>query len=379
MIDKIFSFFEVVINLFINFLYILNDWYNETNNLTSLYDIYIDFINLIIHFLCVLIINLSNILMLYLILPLLISVAFFTWIERKLIATIQRRKGPNVVGIGGLLQPLCDGLKLFIKEMIIPRHSDKYLYIFAPILSFTLALLNWIFIPFNTDLVIIDINTSLLFLLASTSLGIYGIIFAGWSSNSKYSFLGTIRSIAQLISYELVMTFNLLCVSLKTNSLNLIEIVEYQRFSWNIFELFPIFISSLIVCLAETNRHPFDLAEAESELVSGFNVEYSGVGFVLFFLAEYLNMLLMGAFMSILFLGGWNSPFNSTGEPVMTGFWFSIKISFFIFLFVVTRTILPRYRYDQLMFIGWKILLPFSIFYFLFLSFISFYFINYGI
>lgn len=374
------EFFFLIIDglsfLFYIILYSIINLFNYQNSITSFLDILVEFIIFFLYLIFNILIKLSNLLILYIILPMLISVAFFTWIERKLIATIQRRKGPNVVGIGGLLQPFADGLKLFIKETIIPRHSDRFIYILAPIFSFAISIFNWIFIPFNYNLVVVDLSCSLLFLLASTSLGIYGILFAGWSSNSKYSFLGTIRCIAQLISYELIMTFNILCVAIKTNSINLISIIEYQKYNWNVFELFPIFLSSLIVCLAETNRHPFDLSEAESELVSGFNVEYSGVVFVLFFLAEYLNMLLMGAFFSILFLGGWYSPINILENR--TGFWFSIKICFFIFLFVITRTILPRYRYDQLMNISWKYLLPFSLSFFIFLSFDSFFFHKYN-
>jgi len=378
MVNNFFIFLITGLSFLFNIIfYSIINFFHYENSITSFSDIFNEFIIYFMFLIFKILIKLSNILILYIILPMLVSVAFFTWIERKLIATVQRRKGPNVVGIGGLLQPFADGLKLFIKETIIPRHSDRYIYIAAPIFSFTISIFNWIFVPFSSKLVVVDLNCSLLFLLASTSLGIYGVLFAGWSSNSKYSFLGTIRCIAQLISYELIMTFNILCVTVKTNSINLIYIVEYQKDNWNVFELFPIFISSLIVCLAETNRHPFDLSEAESELVSGFNVEYSGVIFVLFFLAEYLNMILMGSFMSLLFLGGWYSPVNFFENR--SGFWFSLKICFFIFLFVITRTILPRYRYDQLMNIGWKYLLPFSLSFFIFLSFDNFFFIKYNL
>jgi NADH-quinone oxidoreductase subunit H len=308
---------------------------------------------------------------LILILTLLISIAYFTLVERKVLATIQRRKGPNVVGAFGLLQPLADGLKLFLKETILPSNADVILFIIAPILTFFLSLLSWVVIPMGMGMFYTELNIGVLYLLAISSLGVYGIIIAGWSSNSKYSFLGALRSTAQMVSYELTIGFSILSVIVCAKSLNLISIVLAQKTVWYCVPLFPVFIVFFISCLAETNRHPFDLPEAEAELVSGYNVEYSAMGFALFFLGEYGNMLLMSGLTTILFLGGWLAPFpfNIGFLNFLPGsFWFSIKLVFFVILFVVARAILPRYRYDQLMRLGWKVLLPFVISWFLYTS-----------
>lgn len=308
---------------------------------------------------------------LILILPLLIAVAYLTLAERKILSSIQRRKGPNVVGVFGLLQPLADGLKLFVKEFIIPSNADTFLFVLAPILTFFLSMLSWVVIPFGSSMYYTELNIGILYLLAISSLGVYGIIIAGWSSNSKYSFLGALRSAAQMVSYELTIGFSILSVIVCAKSLNLIGIVLAQKTIWYCIPLFPIFLIFFISCLAETNRHPFDLPEAEAELVSGYNVEYSAMGFALFFLGEYANMLLMSSLTSILFLGGWLAPFpfNISFLDILPGsFWMSLKICFFIILFIVARAILPRYRYDQLMRLGWKVLLPFSISWFLYTS-----------
>jgi NADH-quinone oxidoreductase subunit H len=304
---------------------------------------------------------------LILILPLLIAVAYFTLAERKILASIQRRKGPNIVGTFGLLQPLADGLKLFVKETILPSNSDITLFILAPILTFFLSLLSWVIIPLGNGMFYTELNIGILYLLAISSLGVYGIIIAGWSSNSKYAFLGALRSTAQMVSYELTIGFAILSVIICAQSLNLISIVLAQENIWYCIPLFPIFIIFFISCLAETNRHPFDLPEAEAELVSGYNVEYSAMGFALFFLGEYANMLLMSSLTTILFLGGWFSPFNFLNF-IPGIFWFSLKIIFFIILFITARAVLPRYRYDQLMRLGWKVFLPFTICWFLYTS-----------
>ena len=306
---------------------------------------------------------------LILVLPLLIAVAYFTLVERKILASIQRRRGPNVIGTFGLLQPLADGLKLFVKETILPSNADVILFIFAPILAFFLSLLSWTVIPLGFGMFFTELNIGVLYLLAISSLGVYGIIIGGWSSNSKYSFLCFLRSTAQMISYELTIGFSILCVVVCAKSLNLISIVLAQKTVWYCFPLFPIFIIFFIACLAETNRHPFDLPEAEAELVSGYNVEYSAIGFALFFLGEYANMLLMSSLTTILFLGGWLAPFPFSIKFInfLPGsFWFSIKVCFFVILFVVARAILPRYRYDQLMRLGWKVFLPFTLSWFLY-------------
>jgi NADH-quinone oxidoreductase subunit H len=298
------------------------------------------------------------------VIPLLIAIAYFTLVERKILASIQRRRGPNVVGTFGLLQPLADGLKLFTKETILPSNADVILFILAPILTFFLGLLSWTVIPLGPGMFFTELNIGILYLLAISSLGVYGIIIGGWSSNSKYSFLGALRSTAQMISYELTIGFSILSVIVCTKSLNLSAIVFAQKNVWYCFPLFPLFLIFFISCLAETNRHPFDLPEAEAELVSGYNVEYSAMGFALFFLGEYANMLLMSSLTTILFLGGWLAPFPFSIKFInfLPGsFWFSIKICFFVILFIVARAVLPRYRYDQLMRLGWKVFLPFTL------------------
>ena len=299
------------------------------------------------------------------IIPLLVSVAYFTIAERKLMGVIQRRKGTNVVGFTGLLQPLADGLKLFSKETILPSSSNTGIFLLAPILTFVLSIIGWVVIPFSEETVLSDINIGILYLFAVSSLSVYGIILAGWSSNSKYPFLGSIRSAAQMISYEVSIGFIIINVSVCSGSFNLTEIVLSQIYIWYFIPLFPVFIMFSISMLAETNRHPFDLPEAEAELVSGYNVEYSAMTFALFFLGEYANMLLMSSLISILFLGGWLAPVTIL-QFIPGVIWISLKISLFIFFFIITRAALPRYRYDQLMFIGWKCFLPLSLGYLLF-------------
>ena len=299
--------------------------------------------------------------------PLLISVAYFTIAERKLMGSIQRRRGPNVIGFLGLLQPLADGLKLFVKETILPSNSNVYIFIIAPLLTFVLSLIGWAVIPLSETVVISDLNLGILYLLAISSLSVYGIVMAGWSSNSKYPFLGSLRSAAQMISYEVSIGFIIVNVCLCVGSFNLSNIVLSQINVWFIIPLFPMFILFYISMLAETNRHPFDLPEAEAELVSGYNVEYSAMTFALFFLGEYANMLLMSAFSSILFLGGWLPLLNIYIFQFLPGsFWLSIKILLGVTFFILTRAALPRYRYDQLMHIGWKSFLPLSLGYLLF-------------
>jgi NADH-quinone oxidoreductase subunit H len=296
------------------------------------------------------------------IIPLLIAVAYFTLAERKIMGSIQRRKGPNVIGWAGLLQPLADGLKLFVKETILPSNADFVVFIIAPMLTFTLSLIGWVVLPFGEGLLISDIQVGVLYLFAISSLSVYGIIISGWSSNSKYAFLGALRSAAQMVSYEVSIGFIIICVVLCVGSFNLTEIVLAQQSIWFCFPLFPIFVLFFVSALAETNRHPFDLPEAEAELVSGYNVEYSAMGFALFFLGEYANMLLMSSLTSILFLGGWLPPVNIfIFNWIPSSIWFSLKVCFFVILFIWFRAILPRYRYDQLMTLGWKIFLPFSL------------------
>jgi NADH-quinone oxidoreductase subunit H len=298
------------------------------------------------------------------IVPLLLSVAYFTLAERKIMGGIQRRKGPNVVGYEGLLQPLADGLKLFAKETILPSNADLVIFILAPLLTFLLSLMGWAVIPFGENLVVSDIKVGVLYLFAISSLSVYGIITSGWSSNSKYAFLGALRSTAQMVSYEVSISFIILCVAICAGSFQLVEIIRAQEEIWFLVPLFPIFILFFISSLAETNRHPFDLPEAEAELVSGYNVEYSAMGFALFFLGEYANILLMSSFCVILFLGGWLPPVSLLSF-IPGSIWFGLKISFFVILFIWFRAILPRYRYDQLMSLGWKIFLPFSLGYLL--------------
>ena len=301
------------------------------------------------------------------VIPLLISVAYFTIAERKLMGSIQRRRGPNVIGFLGLLQPLADGLKLFVKETVFPSDSDFKMFLFAPIISFVLSLIGWAVIPLAETVVISDLNLGVLYLFSVSSLSVYGLIMAGWSSNSKYSFLGSLRSAAQMISYEVSMGFIIVNVCICAGSLNLSSIVLAQEKVWYIVPLFPMFFLFYISMLAETNRHPFDLPEAEAELVSGYNVEYSAMTFAFFFLAEYSNMLLMSAFSSILFLGGWLPLINIEPFNIIPGsFWFSLKLVINAVFFILTRAALPRYRYDQLMQIGWKSFLPLSLGYLLF-------------
>lgn len=300
---------------------------------------------------------LSAILML---IPLFITVAYYTIAERKVMASIQRRRGPNVVGFWGLLQPFADGLKLIIKESIIPSKANSVLFIFSPFLTFFLSLISWSVVPFSAVNVYADVNLGILFLLAVSSLGVYGIIFAGWSSNSRYPFLGSLRSAAQMISYEVAIGFVILSVVICAGSLNLIEVVQAQSKIWFLFPLFPLFFIFLVSILAETNRSPFDLPEAEAELVAGFNLEYSAITFALFFLGEYSNMILMSVLTVILFLGGWLLPFN-LHNFIAPEFILAVKTLFICFYFIWVRATFPRYRFDQLMALGWKIFLPFTL------------------
>jgi len=306
---------------------------------------------------------LSNVLkILAIIIPLLIAVAYFTLAERKIMGSIQRRRGPNVIGYLGLLQPLADGLKLFVKETILPSNSNLFLFILAPLLTFILSLIGWSVIPLSETIVISDLNVGIMYLFAISALSVYGIILAGWSSNSKYPFLGALRSAAQMISYEVSIGFIVVTVALCSGSFNLSKIVLAQEKIWFLIPLFPMFVLFYISMLAETNRHPFDLPEAEAELVSGYNVEYSSMTFALFFLGEYANMLLMSTFSSLLFLGGWLPLINIFPLNLLPGsFWLSIKILLGVVFFILTRAALPRYRYDQLMHIGWKSFLPISL------------------
>jgi NADH-quinone oxidoreductase subunit H len=295
--------------------------------------------------------------------PLLVAVAYLTYAERKVIAAMQLRKGPNVVGPLGLLQPFADGVKLLFKETILPAGANKVVFLIAPMLTFSLAMVAWAVIPVGKGLVIADINVGILYLFAISSLGVYGVIMAGWASNSKYPFLGALRSAAQMVSYEVSMGFVIITVLLCVGSLNISDIVEAQRHVWFALPLLPMFVIFFVSVLAETNRAPFDLPEGESELVAGYFVEYSSMSFALFFLGEYANMILMSAMVSILFLGGWLpiidvAPFNWVPGPV----WFAAKIALVLFFFLWVRATFPRYRYDQLMRLGWKVFLPFSLF-----------------
>ncbi len=298
--------------------------------------------------------------------PLLGAVAYLTLAERKVIGWMQYRKGPNVVGPFGLLQPLADGLKLLFKETIIPAGSNRIMFVAAPMVTFVLSLIAWAVIPFDSGIVLANINVGILYLFAISSLGVYGIIMAGWSSNSKYAFLGALRSAAQMVSYEVSMGFVIITVLLYVGSLNLSAIVEAQAggfWNWHFFGLlFPMFIVFFISTLAETNRAPFDLPEAEAELVSGYNVEYSSMTFAMFFLGEYANMILMSAMTSLLFLGGWMAPFDIAPFTWIPGpIWFAGKIAFCLFVFLWVRATFPRYRYDQVMRLGWKVFLPISL------------------
>jgi NADH-quinone oxidoreductase subunit H len=297
-----------------------------------------------------------------LLVPLLIGVAYLTYAERKVLAAMQLRKGPNVVGPFGLWQPFADALKMLMKETIIPTGSNRFLFLIAPMLTFSLAMLAWAVIPVNEGWAIADINVGILYLFAISSLGVYGIIIAGWASNSKYAFLGAMRSAAQMVSYEVSIGFVLVSVLLCVGSLNLSDIVLAQQTVWFCIPLFPMFIVFFISGLAETNRSPFDLPEGESEIVAGFFVEYSSMSFALFFLGEYANMILMSAMTTILFLGGWLAPFNIAPFTWIPGvIWFILKICVVLFFFLWVRATFPRYRYDQLMRLGWKVFLPLSL------------------
>ena len=295
--------------------------------------------------------------------PVLVSVAFLVYAERKVLALIQLRRGPNLVGPFGLLQSFADALKLLSKENILPSGSNKIVFIIAPIITMVLSLAGWAVIPFASGWVISDINVGVLYLFAVSSLGVYGVIMAGWASNSQYPFLGALRSAAQMVSYEVSIGFVIITVLLCVGSLNLSKIVEAQKTVWFAIPLLPMFIIFFISALAETNRLPFDLPEDEATLVAGYFTEYSSASFVLFFLAEYASMILMSSMTVILFLGGWLPPFDIFPLNVLPGvFWFTIKIIFILFLFIWVRGTFPRYRYDQLMRLGWKVFLPLSLF-----------------
>jgi NADH-quinone oxidoreductase subunit H len=311
----------------------------------------------------------------FVLIPVLISVALVVWVDRRIWGAVQKRRGPNVVGPFGILQTVADALKYIFKEIIIPASSNKVIFVLAPVVTMTLALVAWAVIPFDNDLVLANINVGILYLFAVSSLGVYGIIMGGWASNSKYPFLGAIRSAAQMVSYEVSIGIIIINVLLCVGSLNLIDIVNAQNKLWFVIPLFPMFVVFFISALAETNRPPFDLPEAEAELVSGYQTEYSGMMYAMFWLGEYANILLMCAMGAILFLGGWLPPldifpFNAVPGPI----WMILKILFLFFLFALVKAIVPRYRYDQLMRLGWKILLPFSLFYVVLTASYLFYF-----
>jgi NADH-quinone oxidoreductase subunit H len=304
--------------------------------------------------------------------PVMGSVAYLTLAERKILGFMQVRPGPNRVGYWGLLQPIADGVKLLLKEIIIPSNANKFLFVSAPVLVLVPALAAWAVIPFGDGMELANVNAGLLYILAMTSLGVYGIIIAGWASNSKYAFLGALRSTAQIVSYELAMGFALVCVLLVAQSMNLGDIVRGQQgnyglFDWYFIPLFPMFVVYFVAGVAETNRAPFDLAEDEAAIVAGFHTEYSGMGFALFFLAEYANMILISALASVMFLGGWLNPFH--GWPLLGTLtdwipglgWLLAKIAFMLFLFLWFRATFPRYRYDQLMRLGWKVFIPLTL------------------
>ena len=312
---------------------------------------------------------------LFLLIPVLVSVAMIVWLDRRVWAFVQKRQGPNVVGPFGLLQSLADALKYIFKEIIIPASSDKVIFILAPIITMTLALMAWAVIPFSESKVLANINVGILYIFAVSSLGVYGIIMGGWASNSKYPFLGAIRSAAQMVSYEVSIGIIIINVLLCVGSLNLNDIVIAQENMWFIFPLFPMFVIFFISALAETNRPPFDLPEAEAELVAGYQTEYSGMMYAMFWLGEYANILLMCALGSILFLGGWLSPIDTYPFNLIPGaIWLIFKILFLFILFALVKAVVPRYRYDQLMRLGWKIFLPFSLLYLVLTASFLFYF-----
>ena len=312
---------------------------------------------------------------LFLLVPVLVSVAMIVWLDRRVWAFVQKRQGPNVVGPFGLLQSLADALKYIFKEIIIPASSNKIIFILAPIITMTLALIAWAVIPFGVDLVLADINVGILYIFAVSSLGVYGIIMGGWASNSKYPFLGSIRSAAQMVSYEVSIGIIIINVLLCVGSLNLSDIVLAQKDMWFVIPLFPMFVIFFISALAETNRPPFDLPEAEAELVAGYQTEYSGMMYAMFWLGEYANILLMCALGSILFLGGWLSPIELYPFNLIPGaLWLIFKILFLFILFALVKAIVPRYRYDQLMRLGWKIFLPLSLTYVVLTASYLFYF-----
>ena len=312
---------------------------------------------------------------LFLIVPVLVSVAMIVWLDRRVWAFVQKRQGPNVVGPFGLLQSLADALKYTFKEIIIPSSSNKVIFILAPIVTMTLALVAWAVIPFSQTQVIADINVGILYLFAVSSLGVYGIIMGGWASNSKYPFLGAIRSAAQMVSYEVSIGIIIINVLLCVGSLNLSDIVLAQQNLWFVIPLFPMFVIFFISALAETNRPPFDLPEAEAELVAGYQTEYSGMMYAMFWLGEYANILLMCALGSILFLGGWLSPIELYPFNLIPGaLWLAFKILFLFILFALVKAIVPRYRYDQLMRLGWKVFLPLSLIWVVFTASYLFYF-----
>ena len=296
--------------------------------------------------------------------PLLIAVAFFTLAERKIIAAMQRRSGPHVVGYWGLLQPFADALKLLTKQTIVPNKAQRTLFLFAPVYTFALALSAWIVMPYDLNVVIADVSLGVVYLLTISTLSVYGIIIAGWASNSKYAFLGALRAAAQMISYDVSLGLILLSIIICVGSCNLTEIVLAQEARWFVVPFWPLAFMFFVSSLAETNRSPFDLTEAEAELVAGYNVEYSAVGFVLFFLAEYANMLLMSMYIAILFLGGWYAPCALLAF-IPGKVWLALKTVFIVFLFIWTRATLPRFRYDQLMSLGWKVFLPISLIFFI--------------
>ncbi len=312
---------------------------------------------------------------LFLLVPVLVSVAMIVWLDRRVWAFVQKRQGPNVVGPFGLLQSLADALKYIFKEIIIPASSNKIIFILAPIITMTLALIAWAVIPFGEDQVLANINVGILYIFAVSSLGVYGIIMGGWASNSKYPFLGSIRSAAQMVSYEVSIGIIIINVLLCVGSLNLSDIVLAQQNIWFIIPLFPMFVIFFISALAETNRPPFDLPEAEAELVAGYQTEYSGMMYAMFWLGEYANILLMCALGSILFLGGWLSPIDIYPFNMIPGaIWLILKILLLFILFALVKAVVPRYRYDQLMRLGWKIFLPFSLTYVVLTASYLFYF-----